>query len=328
MLILPLTCPINNLFCGETELSALSSFSGDSSIRVTIVTPVYNQASTLAETIESVLNQSYQNIEYIIVNDGSTDNTAEVLDAYSDRVRIITQNNAGQAAALNLAWGLASGEYFTYLSADDIIYPHCIETLVKSIDGQTLVYYPDYDLIDVQSCKIRTKVMPEYNLRDLICGLICQPGLVAIFRADVFRLTGGWDKTYQFIPDFEFWARVSNLGKFKRVPYSLGGFRIHDESGSVRSINLTASDEIIRFVDEFEYPSFNHCKRGASFKARLMSARSHLQSGRFYFGIIRYIESFKVDSRSAIKLTNIIFVLNGLFKSMYYRIRRSFILRP
>ncbi|MDD7805844.1 MAG: glycosyltransferase [Endozoicomonas sp. (ex Botrylloides leachii)] len=293
-------------------------------VLITVVTPVYNQAATLRETIDSVLAQTYRHIEYIVINDGSFDETESLLREYKDRIRIISQENRGQSAALNRAWNEASGDYLTYLSADDILYPDCIETLVEAIDGDAVVYYPDFDLIDVRSEKVRTERTPDYDIEDLTCGLICQPGLAALFRTDAYRAVGGWDSSYRFIPDFEFWTRMAFQGEFKRIPKVVGGFRIHDESGSVRSISSVASDEIIRFVDEFtRFPSISGKKR-AIFQSRLMSARSHFQSRRLITGLQRYIQAFVSCPLAAIKPTNIKFVISGLVRRTYYRFKTFF----
>lgn len=294
----------------------------DEATLISVVTPVYNQADTLRETIESVLAQTYTHIEYIIINDGSTDGTQEILNEYTDSITVIEQSNQGQSAALNRAWESASGRYLMYLSADDIMYPDCIETLVTYIDGKTIVYYPDYDLIDAQSKIVRRAEMPDYNRDDLVVDLICQPGLSALFCADVYRALKGWDTSYRFIPDFEFWARMSNHGSFKHIPQVVGGFRVHEESGSVKAISVDASDEIIRFVNNFKYNSLA-CKKRALFRSRLMSARSHFQSRRVRLGIIRYFQALVSSPIDALKLDNLKFVSSGLVRRIYYRLRAS-----
>ena len=288
---------------------------------VTIVTPVYNQAATLRETVESVLAQTYENIEYIIINDGSTDSTDSVLASYEGRATIISQENCGQSAALNKAWAQAKGDYLTYLSADDVLYPECIETLVESTDGSAIVYYPDFDLIDASSEKIRTVKLPDYDDEDLKCGLVCQPGLAAIFSTEAFRKVGDWDPTYRFIPDFEFWTRIASYGPFKRIPQVLGGFRVHDDSGSVREVNPEYSDEIIRLVDSRMYEMTPSCLRRAYFQSRIHSSRSHFQSRRYLLGATRYIAALKASPREGLRLKNIRFALSGAVRRLYYRAR-------
>lgn len=300
------------------------AFENITSPLISIVTPVYNQGETLRETIESVLSQNYKNIEYIVVDDGSSDETPIILEDYKSKIRIIKQENQGQSIALNNGWRIASGDYLTYLSADDLLYPHAIQTIVDNLNDEAIVFYPDFDLIDVDSNVIRTTRTQEFNVEDLVCKLNCQPGLSTVFKADLIGKIGGWDKSYRFIPDFEFWARASQYGSFQRVDSVVGGFRIHENSGSVRSVSEKASDEIIRFVNAFDYCGFDDCKSFALSRAFLISARSHLQSGRFFLGLKRYLKIFGIAPIFAIKYSNIIFLLNGLFRRYYYRMR-SFI---
>src|SRR4051812_6953262 len=89
---------------------------------VSVVTPAYNQADFLRDTVESVLSQDYPNIEYIVLDDGSTDDTPNILAEYGDRFRWETQKNIGQTATINKGWSLTSGDIITWLNSDDTFY--------------------------------------------------------------------------------------------------------------------------------------------------------------------------------------------------------------
>src|SRR5258705_13925027 len=97
---------------------------------VSVVTPTYNRAPFLVETIESVLAQTYSNIEYIVVDDGSTDNTPEILESYANNLVWVAQSNAGETPTVNRAWSMTHGEYIMNVNSDDPIPPHLVETLV------------------------------------------------------------------------------------------------------------------------------------------------------------------------------------------------------
>ena len=99
-------------------------------MRVSIVIPIYNAEKYLRECIESALNQKYEDIEVIAVNDGSKDNSLKILEEYSDRINIISKKNGGTASALNLGIKNMTGEWFKWLSADDVLYPNAIEELI------------------------------------------------------------------------------------------------------------------------------------------------------------------------------------------------------
>jgi glycosyltransferase involved in cell wall biosynthesis len=98
---------------------------------VSVIIPAYNRAHTVAETVDSVLQQTYPNLEVILVDDGSTDNTQEVLRGYRDRIRVVRQDNAGQMAARNRGIQESCGEIVTFLDSDDLWLPTCVERHVK-----------------------------------------------------------------------------------------------------------------------------------------------------------------------------------------------------
>lgn len=116
---------------------------------VSIVTPTHNQAKYLAETIESVLSQTYPNIEYIVLDDGSTDNTQEILKKFGGRIRHERHANIGQARTLNKGWSLCKGKYIGYLSSDDLLYPNAVTELVALLekDHSVVCAFPDSNLI-------------------------------------------------------------------------------------------------------------------------------------------------------------------------------------
>ena len=88
---------------------------------VSIVTPTFNQASFLEQTINSILSQDYPFIEYIVINDGSTDETAYILEKYKNRLKFVNQKNLGQVSALNYGWSLCNGDILGYISSDDLL---------------------------------------------------------------------------------------------------------------------------------------------------------------------------------------------------------------
>ena len=120
---------------------------------VSIVIPVYNGANYVAEAIESALKQSYKNIEIIVVNDGSTDNTEKIVKKYGDKIRYFYKENGGVASALNFGIKNMKGEYFSWLSHDDIYYPNKIERQIeelKNIDKDNILY-SGFELINDKS---------------------------------------------------------------------------------------------------------------------------------------------------------------------------------
>jgi len=132
---------------------------------VSVVIPVYNSEKFLTQSIESVLNQTYNNVEIIAVDDGSTDDSLNILQQYSDKITIIPQPNQGLASALNAAIKKINGKWFKWLSPDDVLFPNAIEILVneaKKLPENTIVY-SNWEIIDENDKKLRSFSEQNYN---------------------------------------------------------------------------------------------------------------------------------------------------------------------
>ncbi len=252
--------------------------------RVSIVTPTYNQAEYLAETIDSVLAQDYPNIEYIVLDDGSTDSTSEVLRRYGDRVRWERHDNIGQANTLNRGWKMAQGSLIGYLSSDDRLETNAISKLVTALIERpdAVVAYCDFNLIDAVGRCFRTVKTEDFNEVRLRVELVCQPGPGAMFRREVFDRTGGWAGHLRQVPDFEFWLRASKFGTFVRIPQVLAHYRIHDDSASFRYISSEQSVEVISVMTNYWDSQIGPAVTHSLSTAHLIAAKNHAQSGRIW----------------------------------------------
>lgn len=257
--------------------------------RVTIVVPAYNSAETIAETISCLGMQTYKNMEVIVVNDGSSDATSEIANKsiapFAKRMRLLSQVNQGQAAALNNGWAQASGDFIGYLSADDIVYPEAIARLVEYLlsHPQIVGVYPDYDLIDANSKPIRRIFSPNFSSHDLVEKSICQPGPGALFRKSAYEKTGGWNKELKLTPDFDFWVRLTKHGDLERLPESLAGFRVHEGSQSFAVPSETKSEEPPKVISGFFQGGTDskYNQNRAMSWAHVLSMRLHLRGGRW-----------------------------------------------
>jgi glycosyltransferase involved in cell wall biosynthesis len=250
---------------------------------VTLVTPVYNQENYISATIESVLGQDYPNLEYIVLDDGSTDGTCTQIQKYATRCVCDRHENVGQALTLNRGWARSKGEYIGYLSADDILLPDAISLLAKALDENpdVVVVYGDYDLMDSSGQTTEHQRSNDFSLAEMTEHLICHPGVGVLFRRAVFEQTGGWNPKLRKIPDFEFWLRASQFGPFLRVPRTIGQYRVHEESTSIRPVPTSQSMEIVQAMQEYwaDRDGTLEARRGLS-RAHYVAARSHAQSGR------------------------------------------------
>jgi glycosyltransferase involved in cell wall biosynthesis len=137
--------------------------------KVSVIIPVYNSERFLVQSIESVLNQTYQNIEVIAVNDGSTDGSGKILEKCSDKIKVVTQKNQGLASALNAGIKNAGGRWFKWFSPDDVLYPESVEVCVgtaKTLPENTLVY-TNWEIIDENGTKVRDFAESNYNDLDV-----------------------------------------------------------------------------------------------------------------------------------------------------------------
>ena len=132
---------------------------------VTMITPTYNHEKYLRTAIDSVLDQDYPYIEYIVIDDGSTDGTKEILESYGNRFYWETQKNMGEIPTLNRAMALAKGKLVGKLSSDDYLYPTCVSEVVQQFarDPDLLVVYTDYDIVDENGSLVQTLIKPNPN---------------------------------------------------------------------------------------------------------------------------------------------------------------------
>lgn len=218
---------------------------------VTIITPTYNRAGYLAETIESVLGQGYPNLEYIILDDGSTDETSAVVEACRGRLMYLKHPNMGEARPVSKGWQLARGKYVGVVNSDDPILPGLIEQSVELLEGNKdlLVTYPDWRMIHQNSRAIKDVRAPEYEYRKMVRRQKCLVGPGAFLRRRALSLDAGRDPSYRFEGDFESWLRLGLHGLFRRMPMTLATHRVHSGSASAERGEAQASEDM-RIVRE------------------------------------------------------------------------------
>lgn len=273
---------------------------------VSIVTPTFNRKELLKTTVESILSQSYPAVEYIIVDDGSSDGTADYLDTLPAHIKVIKQQNAGQVNALVAGWYRAQGDYLAYISDDDILPPQAIETLVDHLDRnpQTVAVFPNSHLIDLDGRIVQKSVCKPFSLRELALEQQCHIGPGAVFRRSAYLSTGGWDPLCRLLPDLEFWMRLGSLGPIDFLADQFALYRVHLGSLSVpRNRSDAMVKEYFYVIDKFFDGPFcpqdlRSGKPRALANAHLIAARSELRRGDVRSTVRSISNAYKHDKRS------------------------------
>jgi glycosyltransferase involved in cell wall biosynthesis len=226
---------------------------------VSVVTPSMNQGAFIEEAIRSVLDQGYPNVEHIVVDGGSTDETLDVLRRFP-HLRWISEPDGGQAEALNKGFAIARGEVFGWLNSDDLYLPGSIEAAVDVLleTGCGLVH-GGWRQIDEHGAFMRDVEAVPFDLRTQLdyANLVAQPG--ALFTRTAFESVGGLDVSYRYAMDYELFLRIGSLFEVRHLDRVLGAYRYHPLSKTVA--------ESEGFVDETFRAARAH---GARLRSRMV----------------------------------------------------------
>lgn len=228
--------------------------------KVSIIIPVYNGSNYLCEAINSALAQTYKNVEIIVINDGSNDGgkTEKIAKSYGDSIRYFYQDNGGVASALNFGIRMMKGDYFSWLSHDDIYYPNKIEEQVNFLGKNIndVILYTDFDYINSESKFIRSEIIENVEPRKFIYALITSypiNGCTALIPKTCFDDIGLFNENLKTAQDYELWFRMAKKYEFIHISKILLKSRIHPEQGTIalNNIVLKECDDLYHwFIDE------------------------------------------------------------------------------
>jgi len=217
--------------------------------KVSIIIPVYNGSNYVKEAIDSAIAQTYKNIEIIVVNDGSTDNSSEIIKSYGDKVKYFYKENGGVSTALNLGISKMTGQYFSWLSHDDRYYPNKIETQIQYLKDNNLldekvITYSNYDVINEKSEVVNETRFEVYHPNTkpelaLLRGLVS--GTALLIPKTAFDEYGVFDEQYRCIQDYLLFFRFMKTYKYIHIPETTNSTRVH--SKQVTNVNLKVISE-------------------------------------------------------------------------------------
>lgn len=197
---------------------------------VSIVTPSFNQANFLEETILSVLSQDYPRIEYAIIDGGSSDGSLDIIRSYADRLAWwVSEPDQGQTDAINKGFDRAGGEYFAWLNSDDTYLPGAVSQAVEYLNQhpQVGMVYGDANLVDESGAVIGRFPARQTDLQRLKRGYVHIPQQASFFRACLWQQVGPLDPSIYFAMDYDLWRRIAHLSMLKYLPQTWANFRLH-----------------------------------------------------------------------------------------------------
>lgn len=257
--------------------------------KVSIIIPSLNQARYLEECILSVLGQDYPNIEYLVMDGGSTDGSVAIIQEYSPRLAgWVSRPDGGQAAALNAGLRRATGEIWAWMNADDAYLPGAVGRAVAWLGTHPDVdiLYGDCLVVDEHGQRQRYFRAPEFRLQSTLTGAIGIPSGSAFIRRAVFERVGGFDESLHYALDSNYWLRAALMCTFAHLPEPLSLYRIHpaaktwDVGKSVqRAAEIVAMNE--QFWDRADLPpAVRRFERQSLVNAYLYAADLTIRAGQ------------------------------------------------
>jgi len=287
------------------------------------VTPSYNQAAYLEQTIRSVLEQDYPRIEYFVVDGASTDHSAEIIKKYSLENRQqavglqnhfinwwVSEKDAGQGDAINKGLARTKGEIIAWLNSDDYYLPGTLAKVVKIFEENPdiVMVYGDMLAVDAQGRTINVLKYQQLTLQDLLCfQIIGQPSV--FFRHDVYEKTGGLDTSLHFLLDHHLWIRIAQHGKILHVPQIWSAARYHAAAKN-RAKAAEFGQEAFRILAWAKsQPGFAEAVSGVERRARAsaqrVDARYLLDGGQPWSALRAWMRALFIHPPTALSRLNI-----------------------
>jgi glycosyltransferase involved in cell wall biosynthesis len=228
------------------NMSTTANHDQDKLPLVSVVTPTYNQADFLRDTLESVLAQDYRHIEHQVIDDGSTDATPQILSEYADRIAVERHANRGQTPTINKGWERAQGDILTWLNSDDTFLPGAVTKAVEYFrqHPEVAIVFGDTLFTETDGTPIeRSKTRGEFDYREFVLQCenpIAQPS--AFIRRAVIEDIGLLDPAFYYFMDWDFWLRAGIRHRIAYIPELFSTYRLHKDSKTVAEANKAAPE--------------------------------------------------------------------------------------
>lgn len=309
--------------------------------KISIVTPSYNKAQFIEETIRSVLLQGYPNLEYIIIDGVSTDNSIDIIRKYESWLSYwVSEPDKGQSDAINKGWQHSSGEILAYINADDTYESNALQMIANFLSEQTDVemVYGDCNLIDKKGQFIRKAPAKDFDLKPLVCNEWFIPQQSTFVRHRVIKEVGKMNENLHLVMDWELWLRIALKGfKIYYLPKILANFRQYDEIKTFTQPESSAEEKISVlnniFTNSELVPKINNFKNDAYSYVHQWACSQYDQNDNEKKTFSHYIKSImykpsRLKEKNVIKKL-LIYMIKMLLiymigKSIYLRCRNYF----
>jgi tetratricopeptide (TPR) repeat protein len=229
---------------------------------LTIITPTYNRAEFLDETIESVLCENFLDLEFLVIDDGSTDQTSSVVEKFGPKITYLKHENIGESRTVNKGFRLSSAKFVMVVNADAPILPGCLARMVSSLAARPdcLAAFPDWQIIDSEANLLREIRLDGDDLESILTRGI-SPGPGACYRRVCFELVGYRNPQLEYSANLEYWTRLAMAGNVLHVPEVLATQRIDPAIGNAPAKGRRLVDETICALDAFSRQKLLHGRR-------------------------------------------------------------------
>ncbi|HSQ39034.1 MAG TPA: glycosyltransferase family 2 protein [Anaerolineales bacterium] len=250
---------------------------------VSVVTPSLNQGKFIAAAIQSVLSQDYSNLEYIVMDGGSTDETLSILAAYGARVRWVSEKDDGQAQAINKGWRRARGDILTWLNADEILSPGAVRRAVLALeaDGGLAGVYGDCVYVNEAGDVLGdypSRAFDYGRLVELAEDFIPQPG--TFLRRGWVERVGGLDESLHFVMDYDLWLRLGMVARLEYLPVEMARARLHGGAKTAASAPRFGDELASVFLRLVEHPDF---PADLSARRKIILANAYIHAASYCF---------------------------------------------
>ncbi len=279
---------------------------------VSIVTPSFNQSAYLEQTIRSVLEQDYPNLEYIVIDGASADGSADIIKKYSSRLAYwISEKDSGQADAINKGMRHAQGDIVAWLNSDDYYLPGAIKSAVAAFESnpQAVMVYGNMLGVDPKGQTTNQLRYRQLTLEDLLCfQIIGQPAV--FMRRVAFKKTGGLDLNFHFMLDHQLWIKLAAQGQIVHINQTWAAARYHPQAKN-RAQAPGFGREAFRILDWAKTQSdlaliLQSVQRRARASAHRVDARYLLDDGQSWNALKAWMRALSIHPPTALARLNLL----------------------